>query len=353
MTIIKKIFLKRRGFWFYQFVGWIGLLAYDFIAFNKHFKTSADIFNWALALFLVFLITVSLRYVYKYILSHKVHLFFQALAFIGLSFAGMYTWKYLSALVFIIIPGNSVNSFSDYTEFISHAMVRTGIVLTIIFGWSIFYFGLKYWQKYNEEKKKAMESETLAREAQLKMLRYQINPHFLFNSLNSIQALIHKEPEKADHMLTELSEFLRYTFKYDDKTYIPFQVELDIIRKYLYIEKIRFPKWLKYDIDVSEEASDHPILCFLLQPLVENAIKHGSKSEKGILHIIIKSYIRDSWLNILVENTGSWKKENSNSGKGVRNVKARLNNAYPSKSVFNVSEENGWVKILMQINIKE
>ena len=105
------------------------------------------------------------------------------------------------------------------------------LLTTPLFAWSVIYFGLKLWFDLESEKERLNKANYLAKEAQLKMLRYQINPHFLFNSLNSIQALMYKDVEKADSMLTEFSEFFRYTLKHNNTTYVPVKIEMEIIEK--------------------------------------------------------------------------------------------------------------------------
>ena len=127
---------------------------------------------------------------------------------------------------------------------------------------------------------------------------------------------------------------------------------MEIIDKYLYIEKIRFEEYLDYDIHVDEAAGEKEILCFLIQPLVENAVKHGIKSSKpNKLKIRLHTFIEDPWLNIHIDNTGKWGASRFGNGTGLQNIKDRLENAYPSRHRFKISEENDWIKVTIQIKL--
>jgi len=218
-----------------------------------------------------------------------------------------------------------------------------------LFVWSILYFGLKLWFDLNEEKEKLNQAIILGKEAQLQMLRYQINPHFLFNTLNSIQALMFKDVAYADRMLNEFSEFLRFTLKHNDKTYIPIDQEIEIVSKYLLIEKIRFEDKLDYKIEVGMGLNSIEILCFLIQPFVENAIKHGFCCEAGRLSINIDVQRVNRSLYIRVYNTGELKNKETGAKTGINNVRRRLENAYPENHKLSIHEDNKWVKVDLEI----
>jgi two-component system LytT family sensor kinase len=137
-------------------------------------------------------------------------------------------------------------------------------------------------QNYNNIYKEE-ETMKLKVEAELRLLRFQINPNFLFNSLISIQGLMYHNTKLADTMLTELSEFLRYTLRYNKQIYIPLKNEIDIIEKYFVIERISFGDKLKFTFRIDPDTLEIKVLCFILQPRVENAIKQGMKSDsKGV-----------------------------------------------------------------------
>lgn len=217
------------------------------------------------------------------------------------------------------------------------------------FVWSILYFNIKYWKDLVAETDRSKASLLLATTAQLQMLRYQINPHFLFNSLNSIKALTYENPEQAGIMLTELSEFLRTTLCYNDKVYIPVKEEIEIIEKYLSIEKIRFEERLNYKIGYDKKILGKEILCFITQPIVENAIKHGLENNPAGIDINISFTRIEDYLSIEIENTGILKNPDNSNGKGLKNVMERLENAYSKEYIFCINDDNGVVKTRLLI----
>ncbi len=166
--------------------------------------------------------------------------------------------------------------------------------------------------------------------------------------MNSIQALIFENQQMADKMVTELSEFLRYTLSHVNKTYVPFKEELEAVQRYLTIEKIRYEEKLEYSIQCSEEAGSYPVLSFLIQPLIENSIKHGIKTSPIPLKISIIGAVVNNTLQIEITNTGRWI-QNSNEGTGIPNLKERLENAYENRHTFKMFENDGKVTVQLAI----
>jgi hypothetical protein len=154
---------------------------------------------------------------------------------------------------------------------------------TIMMAWSVLYFAIKYYQLFQEVQKSALKSAAMAHEAQLKMLRYQLNPHFLFNTLNAISTLVLEQAtDDANRMVTRLSSFLRHSLDNDPMQKVTLDQELAALKLYLDIEKVRFEDRLQLELDIEEQAATALIPSLLLQPLVENAIKYGiARSEEG------------------------------------------------------------------------
>jgi LytS/YehU family sensor histidine kinase len=230
------------------------------------------------------------------------------------------------------------------------------IIVPIFFGWSVLYFGMKYWFDWETEKKRALKAKSLAQHAQLQMLRYQVNPHFLFNALNSVRALIDEDKKNAKGMITELSEFLRYSLITRDHTEVTLKDELEAIRHYLSIEKKRYEDKLDVSFDIEPSAEDYPILSFLIHPFIENAIKYGMKTSPMPLRIRVNVSTKDGQLRIEVSNTGHWlqpatepETKIEGTGTGLENVRARLENAYPNKYHLETKELDGWVKAILEI----
>jgi len=217
--------------------------------------------------------------------------------------------------------------------------------------WSLLYFGIKYWQKAQAQERFALESTALAQKAQLEALRYQINPHFLFNALNSIRASIEENPNGAKQMITQLSEFLRYSLLNDDAKKVPLRDELAALENYLAIEKTRFENKLLVDFDINDRARDSKIPYLLLNPLVENAVKHGFQTSIKPLKIKISADLSDDDLCVEVTNTGTLNMDtrSGETGIGLKNVRERIENLFGDNGSLSMLEENGLVKVRLRI----
>lgn len=222
--------------------------------------------------------------------------------------------------------------------------------------WSALYLGLKYWRSWQGERERALKSEALAQKAQLEALRYQLNPHFLFNSLNSLRALIDDDPRRARRMVTELAEFMRHSLVRKDGELVPLRAELETIENYLSIEKVRFEDGLDVVFDVDAAAEGWRVPPFLLHPLIENAVKHGMRTSPPPLRIELCARRREGRLRIEVSNTGSWQPAESNgapgsdgTGTGLSNVRARLEQLFPGRHSFRVAREDGWIRTVVEI----
>jgi two-component system sensor histidine kinase AlgZ len=186
----------------------------------------------------------------------------------------------------------------------------------------------------------ALESNVLAREAELKALKAQVNPHFLFNSLNSISALTSIDPGKAREMCILLAEFLRMTLGMGEKSSIPLSEEMALLERFLAIEKVRFGARLRVDQNIQEESKHIPILPLLLQPLVENAVVHGIANLPEGGSILLASQAQDGVLSIVVENTFDPESTPSRrSGMGLTNVRRRLEGRYGERASMQVSTD--------------
>ena len=181
----------------------------------------------------------------------------------------------------------------------------------------------------------AMQTSVLARDAELRALRAQINPHFLFNSLNSISALTSIDAARAREMCLLLADFLRLTLGMGEKTVISFSEELDLLEKFLAIEKVRFGARLTMEENVDDQARRCIIPALLLQPLVENAVSHGIASMENGGVIRLEAAVRDGRLAILVENDRDEEAPSrKRNGVGLRNVRSRIEARYAGEATF-------------------
>lgn len=191
----------------------------------------------------------------------------------------------------------------DYMHFLSQtstiryaiAFLLTGCITMLSLVWYTQ-------QEQKEDNERKMDTERLAREAELNKLRHQLQPHFLFNSLNSISALTGTQPEKARHMIQQLSDFLRGTLKKEQQQWTSFEEELQYLQLYLDIEKVRFGYRLQTVVEHDQDALQMKLPSMLLQPLVENAIKFGLYDTIGEVTILINARNNSGMLQISVQN---------------------------------------------------
>ena len=234
-------------------------------------------------------ITLALRYGYRWSLGRA--FWVQVLAFFLGTSAGAWVWLRCRSYIFrrFIQDEQEVSAWmeklgpaAEIYENVAYSSTFTS-AWTVIAAWSVLYFGIKYHRVFQEVNERALRSAAMAHEAQLKMLRYQLNPHFLFNTLNAISTLVlERNTELANRMVTELSRFLRFSLDNDPLQKITLAEELEAINLYLGIEKVRFEDRLRLEEDIEANARQALIPSLLLQPLVENAIKYGiARSETG------------------------------------------------------------------------
>ena len=214
-----------------------------------------------------------------------------------------------------------------YTKFLINSIFIRAFIGFLAIGWmamiSIIYYS-QLDQKENDKRK--AEAEKLARDAELYNLRQQLQPHFLFNSLNSINALIGFKPDEARRMIHQLSDFLRGTLKKDDQLLVPLTDELTHLNLYLDIEKVRFGHRLQTEISCDEASGAAILPSMLLQPIVENAIKFGLYDTTGEVVVSIRAEMDSSFLVIMVQNPydPQTSRPKSGTGFGLRGVQRRL-----------------------------
>jgi len=240
------------------------------------------------------------------------------------------------------------NNYQAYWDATFPYRIGTGV---FIYGLVILTYYL-FVSLYNLAEKNAREArlESLIRETELKMLRSQINPHFLFNSLNSICSLTVTDPEKARTMVVKLSDFMRYALSRKDEQPVSLQSELENLRLYLDIEKVRFGDKLTTEDHIETDCLDFKLPVMLLQPLYENAVKHGVYESTETVKIITHAKIIDEYIEItIINNFDSTPKLKKGTGTGLLNVKRRLELFYGNKASIKTSKENNIYTVTLYI----
>ena len=202
----------------------------------------------------------------------------------------------------------------------------------ILIAWSALYFGIKHYGTVEEQRNRLLASEATAREAQLQALRYQLQPHFLFNTLNAISSLVvSKQPERATEMIAKLAALLRTTLSFPEAHLVTLREELAVTEEYLSIEQVRFGPRLVVSLSVSSEAFEAQVPRFLLQPIVENSIRHGIARCPNGGEVSITASVIEGQLRIDIENDrteGLLQSGDEGNGLGLANTKTRLEKLY-------------------------
>lgn len=208
--------------------------------------------------------------------------------------------------------------------------------LLLIAIWMLIYIVYHYVDKNRNDQLDRLKLETTVKELELKTIKSHINPHFIFNSLNSIRALVDENPKRARRAITELSNILRSSMQAEKSETVTLEKELDIVKDYLALEQMRFEERLKIEFDIDEDTLQHPVPPMMLQTLVENAIKHGiSRQIKGGVVRIVADY-KNNHLELLVQNTGQLSATPNGDGFGIKSTQDRLNLMYQGKAVFEI-----------------
>ena len=225
----------------------------------------------------------------------------------------------------------------------------------LILVWVSIYYLWHYVELGTKAEIQKVRLEGLVKELELKTIKSHINPHFIFNALNSIRALVDENPERARTAITELSNILRSSMQAEKSETVPLERELDIVKDYLALEHIRFEDRLQIEYAIDEDTLDQPVPPMMLQTLVENAIKHGiSKQKDGGLVRVISDY-RDNHHELIVQNTGHLNGKNTGSdGFGINSTRNRLALLFGGKATFDIRDnENEMVEAIVKMPIQE
>jgi hypothetical protein len=220
-----------------------------------------------------------------------------------------------------------------FTAAFSHVLVATFFFnLVVYWGVIVGQHAFAYYRKFHERELHAAELETRLTQARLQALQMQLNPHFLFNTLNAISSLMHKDVEAADRVIVQLSDLLRYALESTEAQEVPLRQELDFLDRYLDIQRARFGERLVIRHEVEPEALAARVPNLVLQPLVENAIQHGLEPRARAGQIVLRARRRDEALEVEVQDNGVGLANGAApaEGIGLSNTRARLEQLYGS-----------------------
>ncbi len=354
---IKNSLNKLSLFWVLQISGWLlyGVIYY-LIYYSAKDMDTANILGFSVTYVVAFLVTIIMRKLYQKLdYQHRSMLNVSGVVILSSIFFAI-VWLYLDR--FVSYPIYGVEKFQEALDKITWRKNVGQIYWNsfILFTWSTLYFLINFWRQWDEQIRRTEQAELLAHSAQLQMLRYQLNPHFLFNSLNSIRALIMEDQSNARDMVTELAELLRYSLISKNDGDVPLSEEISAIKHYFAIEKKRFEENLQVSFEIDPLAEEFPIPSFLVHPLVENAVKYGMETSGMPLKISIIAKVEDNKLSVFVRNGGKWLSEDDSersrpagTGVGLKNVRDRLENRFPGNHELKTYEEDQCVVVMISL----
>lgn len=330
---------RNKQFWFLQLIGWSGYSFVVFISVVAPYSNNQKIVTQLQTLFMEsatgVIFTLLLRTIFRWTWHKPVYT--KVIVSLLSAFAASACWTITKHL--------SYRYLRDY-DLLPITWIEFGgwflFSLATMLAWTTFYYAILNYVELQAQNKKTLQAQNDAQLAQLKMLRYQLNPHFIFNAINAVSTLILKnENAKALSTLQKMSEMLRYSLDCDPLNKISIKQEVDFLHKYLKIEKIRYANRLTIKTYIAPTAENYLVPNLIMQPLVENAIKHGiSKAINGGL-IIIRVDILETTLKLTVQDSGHGVADinslNSSPGIGITNIVSRLQNLYNGHATLNFS----------------
>ncbi len=343
---------KNRAFWLLQSAGW---------TFYLMLRMASGVGN---GVSLSFLIPVLVSAATGYSITLVMGAIFRSLINRG----PIVTWG--GSLIIVMI---AVAAYSAIDAWMFNMMNREGAgfngslflgsvtINTLLLGaWSALYYGINFYLIVERQTDQLAALESQATSAQLAMLRYQLNPHFLFNTLNSISTLVLlKQTERANAMLSRLSSFLRYTLVYEPTAQVTLAQEVETLKLYLEIEKMRFEDRLRPNFEIDGAAAKARLPSLLLQPLVENAIKYAVTPQEDGADISVAARLIGDRVQITVSDTGSGlngavQRPNASTGVGLANIRDRLAQAYGEDQRIDFgSQAGGGFSVTIDIPYRE
>jgi signal transduction histidine kinase len=346
MPLERVIEDKRRLFWLLQLGGWSSWAASFYLSIVVWGEPPEKYYLYLpLIACIGMLLSLAMRWVYQ--LTWERSIGTRAFAVLGASYCAGVAWALSRSVVFYnMFPSERAKLDRFDNEGISHLAMYFDNSLSavwVMLVWSALYIGIKYYLLSQEEKQRYLKALSMAHEAQLKMLRYQLNPHFLFNTLNAISTLILDQDTKlANSMVMKLSRFLRYSLDNDPMQQVTVAEEIESLRLYLDIEQVRFGERLRLHFSVSPEAERALMPGLLLQPLVENSIKYAVSQSINGGSIAVSATVENDFLQLVVADDGPGLdlrqgRMPRGSGVGLANTKERLLQLYGDDQSFRLS----------------
>jgi two-component system LytT family sensor kinase len=327
---------RRQLYWQCQLGGWLLFVLLDgFYVFLKDQFTS----NFAFSLIFVFLFGIILTQILRWIII-RFH-------WLKLSIPKVIPLVLLSNFVMALFMTYIQTGFDRVTTGAESSMFTAGSVVTVtnytlfFLLWTSIYFIVHYVEDYKRAEIEKFKWQAAIQETELNKLKSQLNPHFMFNAMNSIRALVGENPAKAKDAITQFSNLLRNTLQMGKQKFIPFGQELEAVKDYLAIESVRLEERLQIEWKIAPETESMEVPPLMIQTLVENGIKHGIAKLPEGGKLSVESKKRNDGLEIIIRNSGRYDATKiPESGYGMRNTIERLSLLYAGKAKMEIANED-------------
>jgi len=336
-------------FWLFQFVGWSMINAMVFVM--PDLSQKYKIYSFFTATIFSIIITT----IYRYYLKKRVDFDgFNKQSFINILIAFILcTMVYFSVFmstdwIYVKIWKRTAGEIAFYKEHFSYLTSVINSAITIL-GWTVIYIAVKFIMNANKNRLDNLELSATLKDAQLNTLKGQVNPHFMFNSLNNIRGLMLEDVDKSREMITKLSEMLQFALSKNTVDAIALSEEIEMVDNYIALSKIQMEERLQYEKVIGLGTETVMIPPMIIQLLVENAAKHGISNLKNGGVIRLTTAIKANELHIVVSNTGALSIDENSTKLGLKNIRQRLRLLYAGKGEFSLNEINEEVVATIKI----
>jgi len=343
---------KNRAFWRLQFLGWGGAMLLRAVSSIANAQPWSFLVIVVIATITGLSISLILSVIYRAVMNRRPIITWGVTALVLSLAVGLYA--FIDSWVISLYRQDGDASFAQLFIGVFY------LDLTLLISWTGLYYAINFFLQVEEQNDQLMRLEAQATSAQLAMLRYQMNPHFLFNTLNSISTLVLlKQTEPANAMLSRLSSFLRYTLVNEPTARVTVAQEIETLKLYLDIELMRFEERLRTEFRIDDAVRNALMPSLLLQPLVENAIKYAVSPLEYGAEITVEAQLVGSMLRVTVSDTGPglqpgtdpstvFGASTDSTGIGLANIRDRLGQAYGENQRFDISNrpEGGFQVVL-------
>lgn len=346
--------IKMSRYWWCQICGWGGFALINIFFAYTYDKTISEklLLRLVTALSLGIPLTHWMRYE---ILKRKWLLLpIEKLVprlFLSISI-GSFIYSFGLLALFEVFNLSEIDAAKE-VSFINKLFLRTFDSFLILMVWIMIYYLYHFFQRNKKQEVDTFRLQSLVKELELKTIKAHINPHFIFNALNSIRALVDENPNRARQAITELSHILRSSLQAEKHETVSLEQELNIVRDYLALEQMRFEERLRVEFNINEQTLSQPVPPMMLQTLAENAIKHGiSRQINGGMLIIISDFA-DGHHELIIRNTGLLNGQAKKMGFGLQSTSDRLHLLFGEKSALTIRDIPGNMveaKVIMPIN---